>query len=110
MLVPFFHNTGSTSNIWKDICSVGHIDSGLGFSIREGFKVQVNSGQDTLLWDHIWLGDNAIREDFPRLCLISNKKDEVISSVCVEVGDGSWDLRFKRGLRVYVETRIFFNF
>lgn len=64
--------------------------------------MQVNSDQDTLFWDHIWLGDNAIREDFPRLYMISNKKDEVISNVCVGVGDEIWDLRFKKGLRVYM--------
>ncbi|XP_058203040.1 uncharacterized protein LOC131317509 [Rhododendron vialii] len=74
--LPYTPLSGSVSNIWKDICSVGENDSVLGFSIREGFKVQVNSGCDTLFWEHIWLGNTAIKDEFPRLYGRSTQQNE----------------------------------
>lgn len=59
--LPYTQGSGSISNVWRDICSVGDNDSALGLFIREGFKVQVNSGQDTLFWEHTWLGNAAIK-------------------------------------------------
>ncbi|KAI8531863.1 hypothetical protein RHMOL_Rhmol11G0168900 [Rhododendron molle] len=98
--LPYTHGSGSISNVWKDICSVGNLDSALGFSIREGFKVQVNSGQDTLFWEHSWLGTTTLREEFPRLYQRSNQLDMVLSDICGGRGSADWNLQFRGTLRV----------
>ncbi|XP_058181191.1 uncharacterized protein LOC131299625 [Rhododendron vialii] len=46
--LPYVHGSGPTSRIWADICSLENPSSHLGYSIREGFKVQVNSGNATV--------------------------------------------------------------
>ncbi|KAI8566862.1 hypothetical protein RHMOL_Rhmol02G0075200 [Rhododendron molle] len=55
--------------------------SSIGPIIQGGFKVQVGSGQQTLFWDIIWLGDVALKEVYPRLYLISTQKGLVISDM-----------------------------
>ncbi|XP_058216715.1 uncharacterized protein LOC131327580 [Rhododendron vialii] len=98
--LPYTPLSGSISNIWKDICSVGENDSVLGFSIREGFKVQVNSGCDTLFWEHMWLGNTAIKDEFPRLYGRSTQQNEVLSNICGGGSQGDWNLLFRGSLRV----------
>lgn len=38
------------SNIWEDICSIGEQNSSIGSIICNGFRIKVNSGNETLSW------------------------------------------------------------
>lgn len=46
--LPYAQGSGSTSRIWEDICSLEYPSSHLGYTIREGFRVQVNQGNATM--------------------------------------------------------------
>lgn len=72
----------------------------IGTIIQEGFKVQVNSGQDTYFWHHVWLGESALKENYPRLYRISSQKDKVISDLKEGNGSERWNLHFNRELYV----------
>ncbi|XP_058217028.1 uncharacterized protein LOC131327925 [Rhododendron vialii] len=96
--LPHLPNSGQVTTIWRDICSIGNASSGIGAIIQAGFKVQVGSGQETLFWDHIWLGEVALKEVYPRLFRISTQKEQVISVVKEGAGDGCWNLSFGRQL------------
>lgn len=91
--LPHAHGSGSSSRIWSDICSLDNPSSHLGYSIRDTFRVQVNSGNAIVFCDHIWLGESSLKEDYPRLFSLSTQKEVLISNLRAE---GSWDLVFKR--------------
>ncbi|XP_058203090.1 uncharacterized protein LOC131317570 [Rhododendron vialii] len=84
---------------------LGNASSGTGSIIQAGFKVQVGSGQETLLWDHIWLGEVALKDVYLRLFRISTQKDQVISVVKEGAGEGSWNLHFGRRLYDWEELQ-----
>ncbi|KAI8542071.1 hypothetical protein RHMOL_Rhmol08G0110300 [Rhododendron molle] len=75
--LPQLPSSGRVSIIRRDICSIGNPDSEMGNIIQAGFKLQVYSGNNTLFWNHKWMGDQTLREEFPRLYLKSSQKDEL---------------------------------
>lgn len=78
---PHLPASGQVTNIWKGICSITNTSSCISALIQEGFRVKIGSGQETLFWDHVWFGDRAIKEMYPRLYLISSKKREAVSAL-----------------------------
>lgn len=99
--LPSMGATGSSSKVWRDICSLDNPLSHLGYSISEGFRIQVFSGSETKFWEHIWLGDTTLREEFPRLFMLSNQKVETINNMRNVAGNGSWNIEFRRELRAW---------
>lgn len=97
--LPEYPTKGSVSTVWNDICAVGDPSSGIGGIVKEGFKIKVYSGNNTYFWNHNWLGPYTLKEEFPRLFLLSSQKDEVISNIWGGLEDGSWGLNFKRRLQ-----------
>ncbi|KAI8548067.1 hypothetical protein RHMOL_Rhmol07G0243600 [Rhododendron molle] len=97
--LPRLPSSGKSSTIWKDICSVGDSSSVIGSILQEGFRVVVHSGQDISFWNQVWLGNTTLKEEFPRLYLISTQKEKVIRDLKDANGDGRWNLLFQRSLR-----------
>ncbi|XP_058185920.1 uncharacterized protein LOC131303146 [Rhododendron vialii] len=77
--LPYTHGSGSTSKIWADICSLEDPSSHLGYSMRKSFRIKVNSGNSTLFWEHTWLGETLLKEEFSRVFLLSDQKEEMLS-------------------------------
>ncbi|KAI8535123.1 hypothetical protein RHMOL_Rhmol10G0150800 [Rhododendron molle] len=93
--LPYIRVSGSSSRIWRDICSLDSPSSRLVYSIRDSFRAQVNSGDATMFWEHVWLGESALKEDYPRLFSLSTQKEVLISTLRTA---GSWDLLFRRDM------------
>ncbi|KAI8556028.1 hypothetical protein RHMOL_Rhmol05G0221100 [Rhododendron molle] len=78
------------------------LSSSIGSILSEGFRIQVHSGTETSFWGHVWLGDRSLKEEFPRLFLISNQRESSVSLVKQESGDMVWNLHYwKRRLNVW---------
>ncbi|XP_058180030.1 uncharacterized protein LOC131298566 [Rhododendron vialii] len=84
--------------IWFNLKNLENSSSHLGYSIRESFRVQVNSGNATAFWEHVWLGELPLKEEYPRLFSLSSQKEELICNMRGDAAGGSWDLLFRRGL------------
>ncbi|XP_058223037.1 uncharacterized protein LOC131332760 [Rhododendron vialii] len=67
--------------------------------LQEGFRVVVHSDQDISFWNQVWLGDTTLKEEFPRLYLISTQKEKVIRDLKDASDGGRWNLFFQRSLR-----------
>ncbi|KAI8562603.1 hypothetical protein RHMOL_Rhmol03G0047500 [Rhododendron molle] len=66
--------------VWKRrFMSFG--DSAMGNVIQDGFRIQVYSENNTSFWNHKWMGDQTLREEFPRLYLKSSQRDELVCTV-----------------------------
>lgn len=97
--LPRLPSSGKVSVLWRDICSIGETSSCIGSILQEGFRLVVQSGQGISFWNQVWLGDTTLKEEFPRLYLISTQKEMVISGVKDARGDGGWNILFQRRLR-----------
>ncbi|XP_058189531.1 uncharacterized protein LOC131307140 [Rhododendron vialii] len=75
--LPYIPSSGSVSNVWRDICSVGDSDSCLGRVVQEVFRVQVNFGSETSFWNHVWLGNKCLKDEYPRLFSASDQQGEM---------------------------------
>jgi hypothetical protein len=65
------------STWWRDLCL---IDKDLGwFNNAIGKKVGI--GNSTSFWNEHWIGDQTLRQRFPRLFGISLQRDEVICNM-----------------------------
>ncbi|XP_058208091.1 uncharacterized protein LOC131321096 [Rhododendron vialii] len=53
----------------------------MGNVIQDGFRIQVYSGNNTSFWNHKWMGDQTLREEFPRLYLKLSQRDELVCNV-----------------------------
>lgn len=96
--VPQLPSSGKVSNLWKGICSIGGETSRVGTLIHEGFKVQIGNGELTLFWKHAWCGANALRDDFPRLFMLSNHQEATVMEMKNEDRVEGWNLFFRRDL------------
>jgi hypothetical protein len=65
------------SRWWVDICNLDK-DSNWFVSALEK---KVGSGNKTKFWSEIWVGDQPLRDRFPRLYGISNQKEGTIASM-----------------------------
>jgi hypothetical protein len=50
---------------------------------------KVGSGDSTLFWNEVWVGNQTLRQRFQRLFVISLQQNEVISKVG-SVVEGQW--------------------
>ncbi|GAU10885.1 hypothetical protein TSUD_425050, partial [Trifolium subterraneum] len=83
----------STSNWWRDICNLEGESSW--FSSAVGKKV--GRGDSTSFWNEIWIGDQSLRQRFPRLFGISLQKQEVIQNLgSLTEGRWQWELLWRR--------------
>lgn len=99
--LPYTHGAGAISTIWRDFCGLECVSSCLGYSVRDRFKIQVGSGTTTLFWEHAWMGDVPLREEYPRLFSVSNQKDTLISNLVGGINGQHWELTFRRLLFIW---------
>jgi hypothetical protein len=64
---------------WRDICSIGqNLDNNW---FTNGVIRKLGNGLKTSFWRDKWAGDFTLKDRFPRLFSISNKKNEVVAVV-----------------------------
>ncbi|QHN94447.1 uncharacterized protein DS421_17g601310 [Arachis hypogaea] len=66
----------------------------------DGLAIQVGDGRSTRFWEDTWLQVGKLKDSFPRLFLISNKKGSVIGDCGFWNGlEWVWHFQWRRGLR-----------
>lgn len=93
------------SKVWREICNLGEGTSDFSEIINSGFNIKVQSGNNTLFWKDIWLGDQSLEAAFPRLFSVSNQKNAKIEEV-FNYADQSWGLIFRRRLFLWEEGQL----
>ncbi|GKV48490.1 hypothetical protein SLEP1_g55300 [Rubroshorea leprosula] len=103
------------SKIWGDILSIGGKSNTLKNMLVKGFKWEVGDGSRVGFWRQIWVGNNSLRDSFPRLFqLASNKECMVQEYGCWEgdswksVGD-NWKWRYEAEGRLVPSKVSFFG-
>jgi hypothetical protein len=87
---------------WKDICL---LDKDSGWFINAIGK-KIGNGNSTSFWDEVWVGDQPLRQRFPRLFGISLQRDEVIGRMGRKVDERwHWEFRWRRNLFVWEEEQ-----
>lgn len=99
--LPTVPNRGKASVVWQDLCSVGDIGADMGECIIQGFRFKVNSGSSIKFWHHKWLGEEPLLAVFPILYRISIQKEAMISEVWGNYSQETWNLQFRRPLRIW---------
>ncbi|KAL9676091.1 hypothetical protein QQ045_004304 [Rhodiola kirilowii] len=77
------------SRSWRDILKVINSNSEIGKAFQEGIKLKLGKGKKIDFLEDIWLGDQSLKTQYPKLCELSVKKNAKIS----EMGswsEGSW--------------------
>ncbi|XP_058211464.1 uncharacterized protein LOC131323632 [Rhododendron vialii] len=104
--LPNLPRNGRITNIWRDICSLKDPSSSIGLVLNEGFRIQVHSGTETSFWEHVWLRDRPLKEEFPRLFLISSQKESSVRSVKEGSGIMLWKLQYRKRRLNVMETNL----
>jgi hypothetical protein len=67
------------SSWWNDLVSVGVVAGS--DRLRDIFFRKLGNGGDTIFWHDTWVGVQPLKEVFPRLFLVSTKKECSVSEV-----------------------------
>jgi hypothetical protein len=90
------------STWWKDLCLLDKDANWFNSAIGK----RVGSGNLTSFWNEQWIGDQSLRQRFPRLFGISMQKEEVISNLGSLIeGRWQWELLWRRNLFVWEEEQ-----
>ncbi|PSR84913.1 Endonuclease [Actinidia chinensis var. chinensis] len=82
--LPSLPNTGSPSPLWSAICSLGSRDPIVLDLLQQGFQIRLRDGARTKFWEDSWCGGRPLKEEFPRLFLISTNKTTKVKDLFVE--------------------------
>ena len=89
------------------ICSLGSSDPIVLDLLQQGFQIRLGDGTQTNFWEDRWCDGRSLKEEFPRLFLISINKTAKVRDLLVELESESWKLEFRRNLFVWEEELLF---
>ena len=52
---------------WRGICNVWKLNNEIQQVCSNGIRIQVGNGEDTLMWEDLWVGNSTLKCKFPRL-------------------------------------------
>ena len=86
-----------TGSPWSSIASIWDISNEVKDVVMKGLWIMVGDRNNTLFWEDLWIGDQSLKEKFPRLFSISCLRERSIA----ECGfwDGcvwNWSLQWRR--------------
>lgn len=85
---------------WKSICNHILKNQEAKEIIKSGGKIIIGDGRKTLFWHDKWINSVILKEEFPRLFLISeNQSAQVASMGYWENSQWTWDLHWRRPFR-----------
>ena len=70
---------------WRIICNIGSLDRKVEKVISNGSWILVGNGQRTLFWESPWIGNQCLKDRFPRLYVVSFQKSKLVFEC------GFWD-------------------
>nr|XP_025616746.1 uncharacterized protein LOC112709059 [Arachis hypogaea] len=85
---------------WRDICQVQIKEQHVRQKLIDGLAMEVGDGRTTRFWEDKWIQVGKLKDNFPRLFLISNKKGSVIGDCGFWDGiEWVWRFQWRRELR-----------
>ncbi|GAU36594.1 hypothetical protein TSUD_362640 [Trifolium subterraneum] len=98
-VIPWYASTW-----WRDICSMG-INLNINLFAQQMVR-KFGNGEMTSFWYSTWLGDMSLKDNYPRLFSISDRKETTVRNVLGGV-EGTLDrnLSWRRRLFVLEEVR-----
>jgi mannosylglycoprotein endo-beta-mannosidase len=89
------------SHWWRDLCN---LDKGVNWFTQVVTK-KVGRGNSTLFWKDIWVGNQTLEQQFPRLYSISIQQEEVVGNMGMWTnGVWRWELRWRREFFIWEEN------
>jgi hypothetical protein len=90
------------SSWWRDICSMGiNLDRNW---FAQGVFKELGNGAHTRFWEDVWVGEEALRQRFPRLFSISNQHNGSVASMRDPEAANGWNFRWRRRLFEWEST------
>ncbi|KAL9666964.1 hypothetical protein QQ045_001308 [Rhodiola kirilowii] len=87
------------SNSWKDILKIVQGNFEVALAMKEGLKLKLGDGSGTSFWHDVWLGDKSLKDQYPKLHLLSSDCQASAGEMGHWVGGiWFWELRFRRPL------------
>jgi len=99
---------GRGSKLWTDIIHAVQSNPELHQFYMNNSKIVLGDGRRVLFWRDKWVGNVCLMDEFPRLFLLSNDKDGVVSVFFERrAEDGGWNLGFRRTLMAWEEEEAY---
>ena len=97
---PKVVESSRASRIWADIMQVGKRWPEFLDFFKSNVQLKVGDGKDILFWRDRWMGERALKEEFPRLYMLSSDKEKSLFALRrSEAGSSGWTVSFRRRLR-----------
>jgi hypothetical protein len=96
------HISRGGSSWWRNICL---LDKSVPWFEQAIFKT-VGNGNNTKFWSEVWVENQALSARFPRLFMLSEQKNAVISDMGYVQEGWRWDLKWRRGLFEWEKTQL----
>ncbi|GKV19346.1 hypothetical protein SLEP1_g29624 [Rubroshorea leprosula] len=85
------------SKIWGDILSIGGKSNSLKSMLVKGFKWEVGDGSRVGFWRQNWVGNNSLRDSFPRLFQLATNKEGMVQEYGTWEGNSwRWEIGWRR--------------
>ena len=79
------------------ICGIRKVDRAIEGIVDNGIRNLVGDGQNTLFWEDLWVGEQRLKQRFPRLFLMSLQKSSTIADYGFwDGGSWHWSLLWRR--------------
>ncbi|KAL9667760.1 hypothetical protein QQ045_002125 [Rhodiola kirilowii] len=92
------------SSTWRDIIKSVQGESEIAAAFREGIKLKLGRGEETMFWEDCWIGEESLRDQHPRLYMLAvNKKGKVEEMGYWANGVWQWQVIFRRPLYQWEE-------
>ncbi|GKB38202.1 RNA-directed DNA polymerase, eukaryota, reverse transcriptase zinc-binding domain protein [Tanacetum coccineum] len=92
--------TSSYSSTWMDIVRVTFNLKQQGIDLISYILKKVGNGENSLFWDDIWMGDTALKEQYPRVYALEASKS---ISIADKLAHSNVEVSLRRPPRVGVE-------
>nr|XP_025625464.1 uncharacterized protein LOC112717723 [Arachis hypogaea] len=86
--------------LWRDICHLQIKEQEVRQKMIDGLAIEVGDGRTTRFWEDMWLQIGKLKDCYPRLFFISNKKGSPIGDCGFWNGiEWVWHFQWRRELR-----------
>ncbi|KAE8656892.1 Protein MOR1 [Hibiscus syriacus] len=89
----------SDSWIWKGITRNYLAEDAIGNGLRSHSKIQVGNGKSIVFWHDVWLNEESLKGQFPRIYALSNNRWGKVSEFGSRIGNKwIWNIQTRRNI------------
>ncbi|XP_071708570.1 uncharacterized protein [Rutidosis leptorrhynchoides] len=83
-----------TLGTWSNIIDAGNSIADMEIKFKKSFIKQIGNGMETSFWNELWIGNNKLKDAFPRFFRLEAQKDATVSMRIQ--GDGMFNCAWAR--------------